>query len=151
MLQSSNTYTATADIVREFLPSLDRLDHLRETYGDDEFGKQYNALPGAMRTALAELGVTEYAVAVGEPFDPSRMALVEERYSESVAPDFVLEQLRMGMELKGNIVRMAECVVSLGPEQQVEEETQEEVTLEEAPPAQEEEEEEEEKSDEKQE
>ena len=126
MLNSSNRSSATASILTDFLPVLDKLFALREKYSDDEFGKQYDALPGAMKTAFVDLGVSEYSVAAAEKVDTSRVMVIDSQYSDSVPKDHVIEPLKGGLELQGNIVRMAECVASLGPEGTDEEEEEEE-------------------------
>jgi molecular chaperone GrpE (heat shock protein) len=105
----------------EFLPILDDLELLKEKYADDEFGKQYNALPGAMRNAFSQMGVTELTMKPGDKIDTSRMEIVESVYSAEHAKDTVIRPISMGMELSGNIIRMASCVTSLGTEITVEE------------------------------
>ena len=121
-----------ASTLAEFLPVLDRLDELREAYGDDEFGRQYNALPGSLRTAFAEMDVTEYTVQVGEAFDPARMVAVEQVYSDEFEPNTVIQPVSVGLEVKGNAIRAVECMVSLGPEVSEEEDDEEEAM---APPS----------------
>ena len=122
MLQSSNKYAATAGVLTEFLPVLDRLQALREQYDADEFGAKYSALAGGLRAAFTEMGVTEYTVNEGEPVEKSRVVVVDSEYSETVEKDTVLRPVAIGMELQGNVVRMAECVASLGSETSAEEE-----------------------------
>lgn len=71
MLQSSKkNFAATASTVTEFLPVLDQLEALRETYYcDDPFGKQYIAVTGTMKTALTASGVSDYTISVGDMID----------------------------------------------------------------------------------
>jgi len=116
MLQSSDKSSASATILREFLPVIEQLESLKEKYADDEFGKQYGALPGALKGAFTSLGVTDYTVTMGEKIDLSRMVVVESEHCEDQPADTVLRPLKMGLELQGNIVQYAECVASLGPE-----------------------------------
>jgi len=130
MLNSSNKFAATASILAEFLPTLDKLNELRSQYADDPFGKQYGALPGALKEAFSEMGAEEYAASVGEKIDNTRIAVLESEYSEEHPVGTVLRPVRTGMELKGNVIRMAECVASLGPENQ-----EEGVAEEDEPPA----------------
>jgi len=139
MLQSSNKYSATAGVLTEFLPVLEKLTDLSEQYEGDEFGTKYSALAGGMRAAFTEMGVTEYTVAPGEPVDSSRMVVVESEHSEAAAADTVLRPVAMGMELQGNVVRMAECVASLGVEASEEEPATAEEEEEAEPPSEEEE------------
>lgn len=121
MLQSSNKFAATAGVLTEFLPTLDQLTILRERFEGDEFGQKYAALAGGVRAAFTEMGVTEYTLAEGEPIDTSRMTVIESEHSAIIAKDCVLRPLAVGLELKGNIVRPAECVASLGVEETPEE------------------------------
>jgi len=121
MLNSSNRSSSMAATLARFLPILDRLYDTKSQYGDDEFGKQYNALPGSLQAALSKLGVTDYTVSVGEKIDAERMVVVESEHSEAHPANTVLRPVRMGMELQGNVIRPAECVASLGPEVKEEE------------------------------
>jgi molecular chaperone GrpE (heat shock protein) len=115
-MNASSKSGATADLLTQFLPVLDKLVELRETYGEDEFGKQYNAVAGDMKGAFSKMGVTEFAVETGGAVDKTRMVVVDSEYSEEHAVDTVIRAVVGGMELEGNVIRMAECVASLGPE-----------------------------------
>lgn len=95
---------------------LDTLVKLREKYGDDEFGKQYNALYGALRDGFAALGATEFAVVTGDVVDKTRTVVVDSEYSTEFPVNAVIRPVTVGMELQGNVLRMAECVASLGAE-----------------------------------
>ena len=119
MLQSSNKYAATAGVLSEFLPVLDRLTSLREQYGEDEFGRKYAALAGGMRTAFSDLGVTEYTVSPGDSVEADRVVAIASEHSDAIEVHRVLRPIAVGMELQGNVVRPAECVASLGVEQSV--------------------------------
>lgn len=105
-----------ANVLRSFLPVKETLDTLRQEYADDEFGKAYVALVGNFNTALAEMGVTDYTANPGETIDRTRVLAVEEEYSTEFAKDTVIQPLKLGLELKGNVIRLAECVASLGDE-----------------------------------
>ena len=135
MMNSSNRSGATAAVLAEFLPVLDRLHQLRETHGADSFGQQYNALAGAMKTAFTDLGVTDFAVAAGDNVDGVRVVGVATEHSDMVRKGAVVQPLRGGLELQGNVVRAAECVESLGPEGLLEAAHEEEESgTEESPP-----------------
>lgn len=120
-MASSNKETSIANVLRSFLPVKDQLEMLNNKYQDDEFGKNYGALHGNFNTAFTEMGVTEYTATVGEKIDRTRMLVVEEKYSPDHPKDTVLEPLKMGLELKGNVIILAECVASLGDESSSEE------------------------------
>lgn len=122
-LASSNKFTATASTLTEFLPIVDSVETLREKYGEDSFGKQYNAVSGSVKSALSELGVTPFEIKAGDVIDdPRKIDVIESQYStEYPKKGSVIKVISNGMELKGNIVRPAKCIVSLGAaEQQVE-------------------------------
>jgi molecular chaperone GrpE (heat shock protein) len=115
-MQSSNEFTAVAGVVSEFLPVLDELQRLKALYEGDAFGKNYNAMAGNLQTALLELGVEEYAIPVGSPVDGRRVVVVDTEYSDKFAKNTIVRPLKLGLEIKGNVVRLAECVASLGSE-----------------------------------
>jgi molecular chaperone GrpE (heat shock protein) len=120
MLQSSNKYASTAAVLTEFLPVLDTLVDLRDRYGNDAFGQQYNALPGAVKTGFVNMGTTEYSATVGAAMDTSRMTVVETVHDNASPKDTVLQCVHPGLELQGNVIRPCLVVASLGappPEQ----------------------------------
>lgn len=122
---------AVASVLQNFLPVLDSFEELEEKYGSDDFGKSFSALGGTMRAALKELGVEEYSVKEGEKVNKQRVTVIEEEYSNDFEKDTIIRPIAMGMELQGNVMRMAECVASLGSESAKEEEAEEEETKEE--------------------
>ena len=125
-----------ASVLEKFLPVLDDFSMLETKYGEHDFGKSFNALGGAMRGAFKELGVTEYTVEVGSKVDRQRVNVVGEEYSEEFDKDTIIRPVTMGMELQGNVIRMAECVASLGSESE-QEEAEEEESFDEAVPEEE--------------
>lgn len=110
-----------AGVLASFLPTLDTLGDLQNKYGEDDFGKSYNALQSVMRQVFTDLGANEYGLAAGDAVDTTRMDVVETEYSEQYAKDTVIQPLKMGWELQGNVIRSAQCVASLGSENAVEE------------------------------
>jgi len=84
-----------------------------------------------MKAAFTEMGVTEFTVAPGDVVDTSRMVVVDSEYSGTAEENTVLRPVAIGMELQGNVVRMAECVASLGAEASGEEDSEEESSSEE--------------------
>jgi molecular chaperone GrpE (heat shock protein) len=114
MLQSTNKFSATAAVLSEFLPIMDKLMALREKYGEDEFGKMYNALPGAIKTGFTSMDCTEYEVAANEPVVTTRMVVVASEPSDTVPKDSVIRTVVPGMELQGNMMRLAQVVASSG-------------------------------------
>ena len=74
---------------------------------------------------FADMGITEFTVSQGDKADARRIVTVEEEHSETIAQGCVIRPLQVGIELDGNVMKMAEAVVSLGPEKQEEEATEE--------------------------
>jgi len=119
--------TAEASVVQEFLPVLDRLQSLNEEYANDEFAKKYSALAWDFNNALKELGLEQFTIYEGDVIDKRRMEVVEEEYSTTIAKGSVVKPITMGHELKGNVIRLAQVVGSLGVEgeESVEEDSEE--------------------------
>jgi molecular chaperone GrpE (heat shock protein) len=115
MLQSSDGNSATASLLMEFLPVWDKLTALRILHSEDDFGKQYNALPGAIISSFNAMGVVDFAVDAGVAVDLRRVRVVETQASDDVAADTVLRAVAGGLELDGNVIRKAEVVASSGP------------------------------------
>jgi molecular chaperone GrpE (heat shock protein) len=111
-----NESTAKAAILQDFLPVLDELRALDEKYAGDDFAQSYKALRWDLNNAMTALGMSEYTAEVGATADPTRVVAVEEQYSNDFAKGAVISPVAVGLELQGNVMRMAECVVSLGSE-----------------------------------
>lgn len=107
---------ARASVLQSFLPIVDALKSNADVYADDEFAKKYSALGSDFNNALKNLGVAEYSVEEGENINTLRTTTVKEEYSDTIAKGCVISSVRDGFELKGNVMRMAEVVVSLGSE-----------------------------------
>ncbi|GKY90789.1 hypothetical protein MPSEU_000051700 [Mayamaea pseudoterrestris] len=116
-LNSSSRSAATANVLSQFLPVLDRLEELGAKYSSDKFGRNYSALPGTMKAALTDMGVTHYEPQVGDVVDEYRMNVIATEHSESAPQQTVLRVEQFGMEIDGNVMRQATVVASLGPEQ----------------------------------
>jgi molecular chaperone GrpE (heat shock protein) len=101
----------------EFVTVYDRLNDLKEKYAGDEFGTKYSGL--TMKPTFEKMGVEEYTVEVGAKVDDLRMKVVESEYSSEYAKDTVMRLVTLGMELEGNVMRPAECVASLGTEEEI--------------------------------
>lgn len=107
-----------AGILRDFVPVYDRLEDLKAKYANDEFGTQYGGL--SMGPTFSKLGCQEYSVTAGQALDQIRMNAIAKEYSTTAPKDTVLEQITPGMELEGNVIRAAACVVSRGSEEAAE-------------------------------
>jgi molecular chaperone GrpE (heat shock protein) len=126
-LNRNSKSSAAAAVVSEFVPALDRLAELRDRHSESDFANQYGALAGALRSAMAELGVRDYIVGAGDRVLADRAEVVDRVYSDEVAKGCVVEVVaNQGLELDGNVVRRAKVVASLGPRAQEAAQAQEE-------------------------
>mmetsp|Transcript_25282 Transcript_25282/g.41991 ORF Transcript_25282/g.41991 Transcript_25282/m.41991 type:complete len:317 (+) Transcript_25282:226-1176(+) len=115
-MQSSNKETAVAGVVQNFLPVMDDLQLLKTELDGDDFGAKYAGMAGNLMGALKELGVEEFSAEIGDVVNAQRMTVVDEEVSTdgSVAKGSILRPVSAGMELAGNVMRMAQVVTSLG-------------------------------------
>ena len=117
--------------MKDFLPIYDKLNSLRETYQENEFGTKYSALN--LESTFETLGVTDFNVEAGEKVNNFRMKVLESEINADFAKDTILRQVAPGMELDGNVIRAALCVSSLGAEEEASAEEEAEEGGEEAP------------------
>jgi molecular chaperone GrpE (heat shock protein) len=66
-----------------------------------------------MNAALKALGVEELTVEVGATAD-DKVTVVGEEHSKDFEKGTIVRPGKVGMELKGNVLRLPEAVVSLG-------------------------------------
>mmetsp|Transcript_151 Transcript_151/g.201 ORF Transcript_151/g.201 Transcript_151/m.201 type:complete len:296 (+) Transcript_151:70-957(+) len=114
--QSDNMGGAIATTIQNFLPILDNLRELDVMYANDEFAKCYSALRSDYENSLKGLGLSEFSVSTGEELNLSKMAAVAQEYSNDIAKGAVIREESSGIEVSGNVIRLANCVVSLGSE-----------------------------------
>jgi len=112
----TNTLVLMASVLQSFLPILDELKYLEGKYSDDEFAKKYSALSWDFNNAMKALGVTEFTAKEGVKLNALRENPVKEDYSDDIEKGFVIAPVGVGFELDGNVMRMADVVVSLGSE-----------------------------------
>ncbi|VEU34919.1 unnamed protein product [Pseudo-nitzschia multistriata] len=129
-IASTSKASATAAVLKDFLPIYDTLNSLRETYSEDEFGRKYSELN--LEQTFATLGVTSFDIQAGDKINNFRMKVLESENSNDFEKDTVLRMVEPGMELEGNVVRAAICVGSLGAEGADDESSEGEDTTEEA-------------------
>jgi len=113
-MNSSSRSSAAAAILTNFVPIHENLVSLKQKYASDDFGSKYGGL--SMDQTFSKMGVKEYTVETGAPSDGQRVSVIEEIPSE-LAKGMVIRQVSGGLEIEGNVVRAADCVVSLGSEQ----------------------------------
>ena len=113
----NNKMAARASVLQTFLPVLDELDIVGTKYEGNAFASTLDSgLRSELKTSLADLGVTEFNVEVGDTIDSGRGVAIEEVYSDEVKKGTVISVLKSGLEISGNVVRPAEVVGSLGSE-----------------------------------
>lgn len=118
---------ARATVMRSFVPVLDELDAVKVRYEGNSFAKTFDAgLRSEFENSLRDLGVLEYVAESGQKIDVARVVAVKEEHSEEFAKGTVIQALKSGLEISGNVVRPAEVLGSLGKEVKVEEEGVEE-------------------------
>lgn len=114
---ADNKSAARATVLQSFLPVLDELDAVGAKYEGNPFARTLDAgLRSELQSSLTELGVSEYSVEAGQSVDVGRVVAVEEQYSEEYAAGTVIQAVKTGLEISGNVVRPAEAVTSLGSE-----------------------------------
>jgi len=115
-IASTSQASATAAVLKDFLSMFDKMNTLKETYLEDEFGRKYSELN--LQETFSKLGVTDYNAEAGQTVNNFRMKVLESEVSTEQPKDTVLRQVAPGMELDGNVIRAALCVSSLGPEEE---------------------------------
>jgi molecular chaperone GrpE (heat shock protein) len=121
---ADNKSASRASILQSFLPVYDELETLGTMYESNSFAKTLNSgLRSEFDKALNELGVSEYAVESGQSISSAmgRVVAVNEEYSEEYDKGMIIRPLKSGLEIKGNVIRPAEVVGSLGRESAEEE------------------------------
>jgi len=107
---------AKATVVREFLPVLDDLQALGDTFQGNSFAQGYSTLAWNLDQAFKDMDVEEIHAQPGDAFDTNTMNVVQERYSDRVPKGCVIQQLSKGFQIKGNLMRLVHVVISLGSE-----------------------------------
>lgn len=118
-IASTTKASATAAVLKDFLPIYDTLNNLRGMFSEDEFGKKYSELN--LQQTFTNLGVTDFDVEAGQAINNFRMKVLESEVSAEHPKDTVLRQVAPGLELDGNVIRAAMCVSSVGAEEETEE------------------------------
>ena len=116
---ADNKMAARASVLQSFVPVLDELDEVGRKYQGNSFASTLDSgLRSELENSLMELGVKEYTVGVGDAIDGiGRVVAIEEEYSEEAGKGTILQVLKTGLEISGNVVRPAEVVGSLGSEE----------------------------------
>lgn len=89
------------------------MNSLSEQYAGTEFGGKYSGL--SMAASFAKMGVQEFGAQAGEPVVSDRMTVVGTEESE-LGPDSIIQVVRPGLELEGNVIRPLECIAAAAAE-----------------------------------
>jgi len=120
----NNRFSSRAAVVMKVLPVLDELMELEVRFDPELNG--YKALRWDLQNALTEkLDMSEYAAEVGDEFNFIRYKAVSEEYSDTFPKDSIISVVKSGLEIKGNVLRPAKVVRSLGKEEAPEETVEE--------------------------
>jgi len=111
-IASTSQSSATAAVLRDFLPMYDTFNTLNEQYGDDEFGTKYSELN--LQQTFTTLGVTPFNVVPGDKINNFRMKVLESETSTEQPKETILREVASGLELSGNVIRPASCISSNG-------------------------------------
>jgi len=115
MSSSNNQQASQASSIQNFLPFSDLLEDLKEKHSENEFAQGYAAL--SLKPTFKQLDVEDFTLNVGEPLNRSRGKVVGSEYSNEYGKDVILRVEKDGLELNGWVIQLAECVVSLGSEE----------------------------------
>lgn len=114
---NSNLQAAKANILQSLLPNLDDLNNIVYNYSNNEFAQSYSALRNDFASSLASMGVSEYIPEIGSVMDTRRCHVLSEQEVDEVDDaGIILSVEREGYDVDGNVIRLAEVVVSKGKE-----------------------------------
>jgi len=114
-IASTSKNSATAAVLKDFLPIYDKLNTIKEKFSEDEFGRKFDQIN--LQQTFTTLGVIDFDVEAGQAINNFRMKVLESEVSTEHPKNTVIRQVAPGMELDGNVIRAAMCVSSVGAEE----------------------------------
>merc|ERR1711935_563451 len=78
-IASTSQSSATAAVLKDFLPMYDKFNTLKETYLENEFGQKFSALD--LQATFETPGVAEFNVEAGDNVNNFRMKVLESEIS----------------------------------------------------------------------
>ena len=122
----TSKYAARANVVKQhFLTILEQMQSLHDQYPT---GNSYNALLTDLDLVLQKkIEVTPYEAVPGKDITANREAVVGYELSDTIPKGAILRTVHAGLEIHGNVIRPAQCIVSKGATE--EEEKEEEDTV----------------------
>jgi len=110
---SSVKEAAKADVIKSFLPNLDYLNTIAAELTEDEF---YKALGKDFESTLESMELLSFSVELGSIMDEKRCSIVSEEYNDENEKGTVLRVEKLGYEVSGQVILMADIVLSKGNE-----------------------------------
>lgn len=110
---------ALRTVARKILPLADSLTRAlevaEETEGADQITEGLNLTEQEFYSMLEDLGIQPIE-AVGEQFDPNYHEAVFQQPTDDAPPKTVLQEIKKGFLLNGNLLRPAQVVVASSPD-----------------------------------
>jgi len=109
----TSKYVARANVVKKhFLDILEQMQSLHDQYPT---GNSYNALLTDLNLVLQKkIEVTPYEAVPGKEVTANREAIVGYELSDTIPKGTILRSVQAGLEIHGNVIRPAQCMVSKG-------------------------------------
>lgn len=114
--QTSKSISRASVLQKHFVPILEEMSLLQQKYATTPNGKSYDTLRSDMMLALQKkIDVTTYDSPVGKEVNKQRDAIVGYEASDTIPKGMVLRSVKSGLEVQGNVICPAQCIVSQGP------------------------------------
>jgi len=129
---NNSLLAATARVIQYFIPAWEQLQNIQNKYSTNQFAKDTYFSLSLENTFFQQLGVTAFELQPGEKITTqnykNRIKIISQENSNIFERDVIIRTEKSGLELRsdsgGNelfVLRLAECVISLGssrPQQQ---------------------------------
>lgn len=114
--QTSKYISRASVLQKHFVPILEEMSILQQKYANTPNGKSYDTLRSDMMLALQKkIDVSTYDSSVGKEVNKQREAIVGYEASDTIPKGMVLRSVKSGLEVHGNVICPAQCIVSQGP------------------------------------
>jgi molecular chaperone GrpE (heat shock protein) len=121
--QTSKYISRASVLQKHFVPILEEMSTLQQKYANTPNGKSYDTLRSDMMLALQKkIDVSTFDSIVGKEVNKQRDDIVGYEASDTIPKGMVVRSVKSGLEVHGNIVCPAQCIVSQGPTAEVKQE-----------------------------